>query len=115
MYLRFSCPACERPGAAPVPAAWHCPACGEVVAVADPPRSAGPEGVTLHACAACGNGELYKKKDFPHALGMAVVFWAAMTLFALPPLLTRAEEVARQRAETKAAALLPGVRGPLAA
>jgi hypothetical protein len=53
--------------------------------------------------------------QWSHALGLAVVFWAAMTLFALPPLLTRAEEVARQRAETKAAALLPGVRGPLAA
>jgi hypothetical protein len=29
-----------------------------------------------------------------------------MTLFVLPPLLTRAEEVARQRAETKAAAFV---------
>jgi hypothetical protein len=45
--------------------------------------------------------------QWSHALGLAVAFWAALTLFVLPPLLTRAEEVARQRAETKAAALLP--------
>jgi hypothetical protein len=45
--------------------------------------------------------------QWSHALGLAVAFWAAMTLFVLPPLLTRAEEVARQRAETKAAASWP--------
>ena len=83
MYLRLSCPACERPGAAPVPAAWHCPACGEVMAVADPPRSAGPEGVTLHACAACGNGELYKKKGFPHWLGLSVLTAACVGFLVL--------------------------------
>ena len=53
--------------------------------------------------------------QWSHALGLAVAFWAAMTLFVLPPLLTRAEEVARQRAGTKTAALLPGVRRQLAA
>ena len=44
--------------------------------------------------------------QWSHALGLAVAFWAVMTLFVLPPLLTRAEEVARQRAATKAAALV---------
>jgi hypothetical protein len=41
--------------------------------------------------------------QWSHALGLAVAFWAVMTLFVLPPLLTRAEEVARQRAGTQAA------------
>jgi hypothetical protein len=41
--------------------------------------------------------------QWSHALGLAFAFWGVMTLFVLPPLLTRAEEVARQRAETKAA------------
>jgi hypothetical protein len=62
--------------------------------------------------------------QWSHALGLAVAFWAAVTLFVLPPLLTRAEEVARQRAETKAASSFsplprfggegPGVRGKAA-
>jgi hypothetical protein len=42
--------------------------------------------------------------QWSHALGLAIAFWAAMTLFVLPPLLTRAEEVARQRAAAQAAA-----------
>jgi hypothetical protein len=51
--------------------------------------------------------------QWSHALGLAVAFWAAMTLFVLPPLLTRAEDVARQRAETKVAAFsAPPVAGP---
>jgi hypothetical protein len=33
-----------------------------------------------------------------HALGQAVALWLLMLLFVLPPLLTRAEEVSRQRA-----------------
>jgi hypothetical protein len=36
--------------------------------------------------------------QWPHALGQAVVLWAVMLLFVLPPLLTRAEQVAQQRA-----------------
>jgi hypothetical protein len=30
----------------------------------------------LARCAACGNHELYKKKDFPHSLGMAILIVA---------------------------------------
>ncbi len=39
---------------------------------------------------------------WPVALLQAIVYWVAMTLFVLPPVLTRAEEVAKQRAEAKA-------------
>jgi hypothetical protein len=32
-----------------------------------------------------------------HALGLAVIFWGVMMLFVMPPVLTKAEEVARSR------------------
>ena len=45
--------------------------------------------------------------QWPHALGQAFVFWGVTTLFVLPPLLTRAEEVARQRAAPAPQAAAP--------
>lgn len=36
--------------------------------------------------------------QWSHALGLAFVFWLLTTLFAVPPLLTRAETLARERA-----------------
>ena len=39
---------------------------------------------------------------WPAALGQALVYWLVMALFILPPVLTRAEEVARQRSPGKA-------------
>jgi hypothetical protein len=42
--------------------------------------------------------------QWPHALLQAVVFWVVMMLFILPPLLTRAEEVAKERAAARTAA-----------
>jgi hypothetical protein len=41
--------------------------------------------------------------QWSHALGLAVVFWAVTTLFVLPPVLTRAETVAHERAPPKTA------------
>ena len=35
--------------------------------------------------------------QWPHALGQAVVFWGVMILFVMPPVLTRAETVAKER------------------
>ena len=70
MKIRILCPACEsfastlEPGAA----SWQCLACDHLVAVASPvPDPA------LPSCAACGNHELYRKKDFPHTLGMTIL------------------------------------------
>jgi len=37
-----------------------------------------PEGNTLTACAVCGNHELYKKKDFPHWLGLTILAVACL-------------------------------------
>ena len=43
------------------------------------PRSAGRAGVRpADAVRLCGNGELYKKKDFPHGLGMAILALACL-------------------------------------
>ena len=73
MNLRFSCPACGKPArvAAPFPAAWRCPSCERVAAL-----QGVDVGGTLPACVACGNRELYRKKDFPHGLGLAILAFA---------------------------------------
>jgi hypothetical protein len=69
--LRLYCPSCETSGRAPAGATqWHCPACDHIVSLAP------PTGVSLPCCAACGNAELYRKKDFPHALGMSILVGA---------------------------------------
>jgi uncharacterized protein (DUF983 family) len=76
--LRFDCPVCEQPGWADLPEApggapqeagitWSCPRCEHVVTL---PARVDP---ALPRCAFCGNGELYKKKDFPHGLGLAIL------------------------------------------
>jgi hypothetical protein len=73
MNLRLVCPVCETAGRLTLPGAtqWSCPSCDHLVVLAQ----AQPEPA-LPSCAACGNGELYKKKDFPHGLGMAVLVGA---------------------------------------
>jgi hypothetical protein len=42
--------------------------------------------------------------QWPHALVQAAVFWVVMMLFILPPLLTRVEQVAKQREEARTTA-----------
>jgi hypothetical protein len=76
--IRFPCPVCETPGRLDVPTSglapsrWICPHCQH-------PVEAGPVlDPTLPACALCGNGELYTRKDFPHALGMAILVGACL-------------------------------------
>ncbi|MFO0926978.1 MAG: hypothetical protein U0736_08040 [Gemmataceae bacterium] len=77
MKIRLYCPVCETPGPVTLPAAsatWTCPGCEHVVTLAAP--AADP---ALPVCAACGNPELYRKKDFPHTLGMAILVGAFVT------------------------------------
>jgi hypothetical protein len=68
--IRFPCPLCEYAGRFDVPGAaeWRCPACDHLLrpAFAEPPDA-------LPVCAICGNHELYKKKDFPHGLGLTIL------------------------------------------
>lgn len=40
--------------------------------------------------------------QWPHALGQAAVLWLLLLLFVLPPILTRAEDVSRQRSAARA-------------
>ncbi len=74
MNIRFSCPVCEYPGRLDVPGRtdWQCPECDHLVAV---PAAIDP---ALTSCAVCDCHELYKKKDFPHKLGMGILLAACL-------------------------------------
>ena len=81
--MYFACPECDCPDRLELPAAaeWTCPDCRHVVPLAAP--APGPD---LEHCALCGNHELYRKKDFPHRLGMTLLtlaFVAATATYAL--------------------------------
>jgi hypothetical protein len=68
---------CETPGRLIVPgSAWKCPACDQSVE-ADSRVTA----TSLPVCAICGNGELFKKKNFPHSLGLAILTIACVVSF----------------------------------
>jgi hypothetical protein len=70
--VTFACPVCERSARATLPAMeWQCPACDHLLAPGNPPDA-------LSHCVICGNGELYKKKDFPHWLGMMILTVACL-------------------------------------
>lgn len=83
--IRLACPTCQRPGAAvvPPPASWRCPGCDHVVALAEPPTTGTEAGVILHRCAVCGGEELYKKKAFPHWLGVSLLAGACVAFLVL--------------------------------
>jgi hypothetical protein len=72
--IRFECPECDCPGRLEVPGTteWQCPQCDHLLRLTDIPDPA------LPACAVCGNAELYKKKDFPHGLGMGLLVLACI-------------------------------------
>src|SRR5688572_21396180 len=72
MRIRLYCPSCDTPGRVTLPGAteWRCPSCDHLVTLS-PATQPG-----LLCCAACGNAELYRKKDFPHGLGMTILLGA---------------------------------------
>jgi hypothetical protein len=80
--LRFTCSACGRPGRLdlPGPTTWQCPDCG---ATAEVPADALASGGSLCRCAACGNSQLYRMKDFPQWLGMTILTLACGSFFVL--------------------------------
>jgi hypothetical protein len=53
---------------------WRCPRCDYLLPIAE----TGPEPGELPCCRLCGNRELYRKKDFPHSLGMAILLLACL-------------------------------------
>jgi hypothetical protein len=71
--VRFVCPVCEVPAQVllSAPVEWQCPACEQRLRLEAPPAD-------LPHCAVCGNSELYKKKDFPHWLGMLILTGACV-------------------------------------
>jgi ribosomal protein L37AE/L43A len=73
--IRFACPVCEYPGRIDVSrrSEWQCPQCDHLLRL-----SADAADPALPACAICGNAELYKKKDFPHSLGMGILVLACL-------------------------------------
>jgi len=75
MNIRFDCPICEQTGRidVPGPERWQCPHCDHLLTV-----SADAADATLPACLICGNRELYRKKDFPHSLGMTILVLACL-------------------------------------
>jgi hypothetical protein len=75
MNISFACPLCEQPAHFEVPgrAAWQCPHCDHLLNL---PADSGD--ASLPACLICGGRELYKKKDFPHSLGMGILVLACL-------------------------------------
>jgi hypothetical protein len=73
--LRFDCPVCGHAARLDVLGSidWQCPACDHLVHLQE---HAGPGA--LHPCVVCSNPELYKKKDFPHWLGMTILTVACL-------------------------------------
>jgi hypothetical protein len=71
MNVQFSCPLCERPARLALSAQteWQCPNCDHLLPLASD---------CLDDCPICGNSELYKKKDFPHRLGLAILSVACL-------------------------------------
>lgn len=71
--VTFACPTCEHPGRVALGQAsdWQCPGCDHRLHVGVPSPA-------VPACLICGNGELYKKKNFPHWLGMTILVGACL-------------------------------------
>jgi hypothetical protein len=68
----FSCPVCDRPDRVDLARGCdrECAGCDHRLRLeADP---------ALARCTVCGNAELYKKKDFPHWLGMSILVGACV-------------------------------------
>jgi hypothetical protein len=82
MNLRVTCPACQRPGRLDLhgPTTWQCPNCGFA---AELPADALATDGSLSHCAFCGNGQLYRMKDFPQWLGMSILTLACGSFFVL--------------------------------
>jgi hypothetical protein len=70
LIVRFNCPVCQHPSQLEATGSgqWLCSRCDH--ALANPMEPAGDKVV---ACLICDNTELYKKKDFPHWLGLAIL------------------------------------------
>jgi hypothetical protein len=72
--VRFACPVCDLPIKVELPASQaSCPHCDHLVPLAPP----GPQD-HLGQCLVCENTELYRKKNFPHGLGLTILTLACL-------------------------------------
>jgi hypothetical protein len=73
--VAFACPICDEPARVDVGKSteWQCPHCDHLQTLTGPGAEPIPE-----KCAVCGNRELYKKKDFPHWLGLTILAVACL-------------------------------------
>jgi hypothetical protein len=62
---------------------WECPFCDHRVRFEEPVCEGLPARVTLRQCLVCGNCEIYKKKGFPHWLGLSVLTLACAAFLVL--------------------------------
>jgi hypothetical protein len=78
--VHFTCPNCELPayvdGSATGP--WQCPRCTQRIELGGAEKDG-----AMAVCAVCGNAELYKKKDFPHWLGLTILTVACLAFVLL--------------------------------
>ena len=75
MDIRFRCPECRHLNQCEAIAVsdWQCPACEHRSRLAGAPADQ-----SLRTCAVCANADLYRKKDFPHWLGMTILAVACL-------------------------------------
>ena len=73
MNVTFACPTCDRPARVRLaaPLAWQCPGCDHRMQLTPPDGK-------LCECRVCGGAELYRKKDFPHGLGLTILTLACV-------------------------------------
>lgn len=73
MNVRFACPGCSQPAFAAItdPRDWQCAACDHLLRLPAVPAD-------VATCPICGNNEIYKKKDFPHWLGLTILTAASL-------------------------------------
>lgn len=78
MKLRYSCADCDAINNTkwPGPAVRTCVGCGKTENAADVLRDG-----KLTCCAACGNEQLYRQKDFPQWLGMGLLATACALFY----------------------------------
>ncbi|MFN4260411.1 MAG: hypothetical protein ACK4RK_14040 [Gemmataceae bacterium] len=83
MKIRFLCPVCQYPGRwrGTEAATYSCPQCGHVLTLSAPENDK-----ALSACAVCGNEEVYRKKDFPHWLGISILVLSCLAFLILKAL-----------------------------
>ena len=81
MKVQFLCPSCETPVSAenPLPAKWEC-ACGATGPLTAPDTV---NDAKLCQCAACGNAQVYRQKNFPQWLGLSLLTVACAAFFIL--------------------------------